>query len=179
MVVRLVDSIYEYTKDRRPVFGGRFQFGSIVGYNPSNVYFGKLLPATPDGRYAGDPFCIGVSQTESKDHIGLTALLKSAAKIDYSKFGGPVVLNIKVDKKLVSDNDKLEKMAALYQTYFSLGGMQLQPNYLSTKDLLKAQEQPEQYKNLRVRVSGFSGNFTMLSRDLQDDVIRRTDHEGM
>jgi len=175
MVVRLVNSVHEHTKDKETVFGGRFQFGSIVGYNPSNIYFGALLPATPDGRYDGDPFCIGMGQVDGKDKTSLTALLKSVAKVDYSKFGGPVVLNIKVDKQLVSSQDKLDKMAELYHSYFKLGGVQLQPNYLSSEELLKAQQQPGQYTNLRVRVSGFSGYFTKLSRELQDDVIRRTD----
>jgi formate C-acetyltransferase len=119
-----------------------------------------------------------MGQLDNKDHESLTAFLKSAAKIDYSKFGGPCVVNIKVDKRMADDDEKLKKLAALYHTYFQLGGMQFQPNYISTDELLKAQQQPEQYKNLRVRVSGFSGNFTLLGKDIQDEVIRRTDHSA-
>ncbi|GHT59717.1 hypothetical protein FACS1894109_16140 [Spirochaetia bacterium] len=102
--------------------------------------------------------------------------MRSAAKIDYSKLGGPNILNLKIDQRLADDDEKLKKLAALYHTYFQLGGMQFQPTYISTEELLKAQRQPEQYKNLRVRVSGFSGNFTLLGKDLQDEVIRRTDY---
>ncbi|MDR0923238.1 MAG: hypothetical protein LBN31_02655, partial [Hungatella sp.] len=164
---QIVDEIYDHTKDRLTDFGGHFMFGEIVGYNPSNVYFASLLPATPDGRYDGEAFCIGMSQLDNKDHVSLSALMRSVAKIDYAKFGGPIVVNLKIDKRMADDDEKLKKLAALYHTYFQLGGMQFQPNYISTDELLKAQRQPEQYKNLRVRVSGFSGNFTLLGKDIQ------------
>jgi formate C-acetyltransferase len=176
LVGRIWETAFDYVKDKKNIFGGAYGFGNIVGYHPSNAYFGALLPATPDGRYDGEPFCVGIEQLDAKDHTGLTALLKSASKPDYSRASGTQVLNIKIDKRMASDDEKLKKLAALYQTYFARGGVQLQPTYVSTEELLKAQEQPENYRNLRVRVSGFSGNFTLLSKQIQDDVIRRADH---
>jgi formate C-acetyltransferase len=173
---RVVDEIYDHTKDRLNSFGGHFQFGTYVGYNPSNTYFAALLPATPDGRYDGETFGIGMNQLDNKDHTSLTALMRSAAKVDYSHFGGPLVLNLKIDQRLADSEEKLDKLAALYKTYFDLGGIQFQPTYVTTEELLKAQRQPGEYKNLRVRVSGFSGNFVLLGKEIQEEVIRRTEY---
>jgi formate C-acetyltransferase len=172
----VIDEIYNHTKDRLNSFGGHFQFGTYVGYNPSNTYFAALLPATPDGRSDGEAFGIGMNQLDNKDHTGLTALLRSAAKVDYSHFAGPIVLNLKIDQRMADSDEKLKKLAALYETYFKLGGIQFQPTYVTTEELLKAQRQPGEHKNLRVRVSGFSGNFVLLGKDLQNEIIRRTDH---
>ena len=77
---------------------------------------------------------------------------------------------------MADTEEKLDKLAALYETYFKLGGMQLQPTYVTTEELLKAQKQPDEYRNLRVRVSGFSGNFVLLGKEIQEEVIRRTDY---
>lgn len=176
LLKRLVDEIFSRTKDRLNSFGGHFQFGSYVGYNPSNTYLAALLPATPDGRYDGETFGIGLNQLDNKDHTSLTALLRSAAKVDYSHFGGPLVLNLKIDQRMADSEEKLDKLAAMYETYFKLGGIQFQPTYVTTEELLKAQRQPEEYRNLRVRVSGFSGNFVLLGKDIQEEIIRRTDH---
>ena len=176
LLKRVIDEIYDYSKDRLNVFNGHFMFGTYVGYNPSNTYFAALLPATPDGRYDGETFCIGMNQLDNKDHTSLTALMRSAAKIDYSHFGGPLVLNLKIDQRMADTEEKLDKLAALYETYFKLGGMQLQPTYITTEELLEAQKNPEEHRNLRVRVSGFSGNFVLLGKEIQEEVIRRTDY---
>ena len=176
LLKQIIDEIHNCSKDRLNIFGGHFLFGSYVGYNPSNTYFAALLPATPDGRYDGETFCIGMNQLDNKDHTSLTALLRSAAKVDYSRFSGPVVLNLKIDQRMADSDEKLDKLAALYETYFRLGGMQLQPTYITTEELLRAQKQPDEHRNLRVRVSGFSGNFVLLGKEIQEEVIRRTDY---
>jgi formate C-acetyltransferase len=77
---------------------------------------------------------------------------------------------------MADNEEKLDKLATMYETYFKLGGIQFQPTYVTTEELLRAQRQPEEYRNLRVRVSGFSGNFVLLGKDLQEEIIRRTDH---
>ena len=176
LLKRLIDEIYDCSKDRLNIFGGHFIFGNMPGYNPANAYFAALLPATPDGRYDGETFCIGMNQLDCKDHTSLTALMRSAARVDYSNFGGPVVLNLKINQRMADSEEKLDKLAALYETYLKLGGIQVQPTYVTTEELLKARKQPEEYRNLRVRVSGFSGNFVLLGKDLQEEIIRRTEY---
>lgn len=73
-------------------------------------------------------------------------------------------------------NERIAKLALLYDTYFKLGGLQLQPDYISADDLIKAREDPQIYKNLRVRVTGYSGFFTLLDKELQNEIILRTEH---
>ncbi len=148
--------------------------GSFVGATHPNIVLGKRTKATPDGRYCGEEFTMGISQSQSKDKNGITALLKSIAKLDYSKLCGCIVSNLKMDKTLADTPEKLDRLAAVYHTFLKLGGMQLQINYLSTEELLDAQKNPENYQNLLVRVTGYSGFFTSFNTDLQNDIIKRT-----
>ncbi len=133
-----------------------------------------MTRATPDGRYDGEEFTMGISQSQGKDKNSVTALLKSIAKLDYSKFCGCVVSNLKLDKTLADTPAKLDKLASLYHTFLKMGGMQLQINYLFTEELIEAQKTPEKYGNLMVRVTGYSGYFTRFDTALQNDIIKRT-----
>ncbi len=148
--------------------------GSFVGATNPNIIFGKRTKATPDGRLCGEEFTMGISQSQNKDKNGITALLKSIAKLDYSKLCGCLVSNLKMDKTMADTPEKLDRLAAVYHTFLKLGGMQLQINYLSTEELLDAQKNPENYQNLLVRVTGYSGFFTRFDTDLQNDIIKRT-----
>ncbi len=171
---KIVDAIDEIRSRIRTDRMNVLIAGSFVGATHPNIVFGKVTPATPDGRRAGDAFTMGITQSDGKDTHGLPALLSSIAKLDYSKFCGCVVSNIKLDKSMASTAEKRAKLAQLYHVFLRRGGMQLQINYLSQQELLDAQAHPEQHQNLVVRVTGYSGYFTRFDKDLQDDIIRRT-----
>lgn len=170
----IVDAIYEVRNGVKSDEINTLVVGSFVGATHPNIIFGKLTKATPDGRKDGDAFTMGITQSDGKDKNGLTALLNSIAKINYRKFCGCIVSNIKMDKSMISTDEKLTKLSQLYGTFLKNGGMQLQINYLSQEELIKAQKNPENYQNLIVRVTGYSGYFTRFDTDLQNDIIRRT-----
>lgn len=119
----------------------------------------------------------GIGQSEGKDRNGLTALLSSVAKCDpYAILTGPSVTNVLLDEKLVKNDESFEKLVYLFETYFKLGGTHFQLTYVSKEDLIHAKQTPDKYKNLRVRVSGFSDYFVFLNEGLQDEIIQRTTH---
>jgi formate C-acetyltransferase len=104
---------------------------------------------------------------------GLTSYLVSVAKNDYSFLIGPLATNITLDASMADSPEKLDKLATLFKTFMDLGGLQLQPTYLSADELEKAQITPEEYSDLRVRVTGFSATFTKLDKGVQDEIITR------
>ena len=119
----------------------------------------------------------GIGQSEGKDRNGLTALLSSVAKCDpYAILTGPSVTNVLLDEKLVKNDENFEKLVYLFETYFKMGGTHFQLTYVSKEDLVNAKKTPDKYKNLRVRVSGFSDYFVFLNEGLQDEIIQRTKH---
>ena len=87
----------------------------------------------------------------------------------------PLAVNLRLDPGAAADTDKL---TCLYETYFALGGMQLQPDYVSAEELRDAQMHPDCWRSLRVRITGFTGYFTQFERSLQDELISRTEHAG-
>ena len=170
------DTLYEYTKDKTTELGYHLLFGNLQGYNPHHQIFGSGTRATPDGRCDGEMLKFGIGQSGGYDREGLTALLNSVAKCDEHCIlsGGPSVTNIYLDEQLLLNEDNFPKTAKMLETYFQNGGSQFQLNYVSQEDLKKAKVTPENYKNLRVRVSGFSDFFVNLSDPIQDDIIKRT-----
>ncbi len=171
-------SVYQYMKDKESDMGYKFFHGNLIGYNQHHKWFGDVTKATPDGRYDGDMISYGIGQNEGRDREGLTSLLSSVAKLNaHLCFCGSTVTNVLVDEQLVKDDDNFDKLVKLFETYFKLGGLHYQLNYVSKEDLKNAQITPEKYKNLRVRVSGFSDYFVLLNEDLQDEIITRTEKE--
>jgi len=119
----------------------------------------------------------GLGQSGGKDRNGLSALLNSIARIDPNGIGcGSTVTNITVDEQLVKNDSNFEKTVDLLETYFKNGGVHFQLTYVSKEDLINAKQTPEDYKNLRVRVTGFSDYFVKLNEAIQDDLIERTVH---
>ena len=156
--------------------GKKWMFGNLVGYNEHHKFFGDATKATPDGRYDGDMLTFGIGQGGGKDRKGLTALLNSVAKCDpYNILTGPSVTNIMLDEQLIKKDENFEKLVYLFENYFKMGGTHFQLTYVSKEDLINAQINPEQYKSLRVRVSGFSDYFVFLNKGLQDDILLRTE----
>ncbi len=180
MAVRVTDLLYKYTHDRRLMFGERIVFGTLAGYNPHFATFGKLTPATPDGRYSGDAFMVGAGQTGGKDRKGLTSLFASVSQMHPSGIlSGPFLMNVTLDAKLIKDDKYFEKTVEEIETYFAMGGMHIQLNYVTAEELLEARKCPEKHGNLKVRVSGFSGVFVELDERIQNNVIDRTVKESV
>lgn len=152
-------------------------FGNLVGYNEHHKFFGNNTKATPDGRLNGEMLTFGIGQINGKDRGGLAALLNSVAACDpYCILTGPSVTNILLDDQLVKNDENFKKLVYLLETYFKLGGTHFQLTYVSKQDLINAKKDPDKYKSLRVRVSGFSDYFVFLNEGLQDEIISRTQH---
>ena len=131
--------------------------------------------ATPDGRHNGDLLKFGIGQSEGKDREGLTALLNSVARVDpYAISCGSTVTNFTIDEQLIKNDENFEKTVDMFLTYFKNGGAHFQLTYVSKEDLINAKATPEDYKTLRVRVTGFSDYFVKLQESIQDDIIART-----
>ena len=140
-----------------------------------HVYFGSVTGATPDGRRAWTPLSEGISPVQGADRRGPTAVLRSAAKMDHARTGG-TLLNQKFTPRLLEGEDGLENLTRLIRTYFRLGGHHIQFNVVTAETLRKAQADPDSYRDLIVRVAGYSDYFCDLSRALQDEIIARTEH---
>ncbi len=140
-----------------------------------HVYFGRMIGALPDGRLAKEPLSEGVSPVQGADIRGPTAVLKSVAKIDHERTGG-TLLNQKFSPKFLDDEKSLQKVAHLVRSYFKMDGHHIQFNVVSVETLRDAQKHPEKYRNLIVRVAGYSDLFVNLGVELQNEIIHRTEH---
>ncbi len=175
---KLYRELYEFLKDKTNLYGYHWLIGDLVGYNLHHKWFGEHTKATPDGRYNGDMLKFGLGQSEGHDREGLSALLNSIAKVDPNGIAcGSTVTNIMIDEQLVKNDDNFEKTVDLLLTYFQNGGVHFQLTYVSKDDLVSAKETPDEYKHLRVRVSGYSDYFVNLNEALQDDIIARTEQK--
>lgn len=176
---RLYESFYTHLTNKKNVFGYQWLIGDLLGYNEHHKWFGENTKATPDGRFSGDLIKFGIGQSEGKDRNGLTALLSSIAKLDPHAIAcGATVTNISLDKALISDDDNFEKTVDMLEAYFKNGGVHFQLTYVSKEELAAAQKNPEQYRNLRVRVTGFSDYFVRLKPSIQKDIMDRTEQHG-
>ena len=175
---RLYRELYEFLKDKTNLYGYHWLIGDLLGYNIHHKWFGEHTKATPDGRYKGDMLKFGLGQSEGRDREGLSALLNSIAKVDPNGIGcGSTVTNITIDEQLIKNDDNFEKTVDLLLTYFQNGGVHFQLTYVSKEDLISAKEIPDEYKHLRVRVTGFSDYFVKLNEAIQDDIIARTEQK--
>lgn len=178
MARRVNDKLFDFSNTHTLAGGGKILFGTLAGYNPHYAYFGKLTQATPDGRCNGDFFTVGSGQGCGKDREGLAALLQSVAGMNPSGvLCGPFLCNVLIDEKSVRDEKSFDKLCHVLESYFNMGGLHVQLNYASEKELREARENPEKYRNLRVRVSGFSASYVKLSKETQDEILARTVNE--
>ena len=162
--------------DGRPTYkGGQFRINMLP--TTVHVYFGSKIGATPDGRKAFEPISEGISPVQGMDRKGPTAVLKSAAKMDHIKTGG-TLLNLKFTPDLLKDEKGLNAVVKLIRTYFKLDGHHIQFNVVSADTLRDAKKHPEKYGDLIVRVAGYSDYFCHLNEKLQDEIIKRTEHES-
>ncbi len=173
-LTRQVFESYFAAIDGRPnTKGGHFRVDLLP--TTCHVYFGSVLGATPDGRYAKEPVSEGISPVQGADVHGPTAVIKSASKIDHLRTGG-TLLNQKFTPNFLSTDDGIEKVVNLIRTYFRLDGHHIQFNVVNAELLKEAQKHPEKYRDLIVRVAGYSDYFVDLGIDLQNEIINRTEH---
>jgi pyruvate formate-lyase/glycerol dehydratase family glycyl radical enzyme len=160
--------------DNRPnMRGGRYRINLLP--TTVHVYFGKKTGATPDGRRAGEPLSEGVSPVQGADRQGPTAVFKSAAKIDHLRTGG-TLLNQKFTPQLLADEQGISQLANLVRAYFRMNGHHVQFNVVDAATLRAAQKHPEKYRDLIVRVAGYSDYFVDIGSELQEEIIKRTEH---
>ena len=175
---RFFESLYEFLKNKKNIFGYQILVGDLMGYNIHHKWFGEVTLATPDGRRDGEMLKFGFGQSGGYDREGLSALLNSIAKADpHGIRCGSTVTNISLDEALIKNDDNFEKTVTLFENYFKMGGVHFQLTYVSREDLICAKETPDDYKHLRVRVSGFSDYFVKLNEAIQDDIIARTEQK--
>ena len=174
-ILREVFELYFNAIDGRPnTKGGHFRVNLLP--TTVHIYFGSVVGATPDGRKAHEPLSEGISPVQGADTNGPTAVFKSAAKIDHLRTGG-TLLNQKFTPQLLADDDGIDKLAHLIRSYFTMDGHHVQFNVVTAETLREAQKNPEKYKDLIVRVAGYSDYFVDLGVDLQNEIIKRTEHE--
>lgn len=169
-----VFTIFHQAVDGKPAAcGGTHRINMLP--TTSHVYFGSKIGALPDGRKAGKPLSEGISPVQGADRNGPTAVLKSASKINHLLTGG-TLLNQKFTPQILEDETGMEQVKNLVRTYFLLNGHHIQFNVVTAKTLKKAKLEPEKYRDLIVRVAGYSDYFIELTEELQDEIIARTEH---
>lgn len=155
------------------VRGGQFQPGLYPV--SANVPMGEQTGAMPDGRKAGEPLADGVSPVSGRDTNGPTAAANSVAHLDHMIVSNGTLFNQKFHPSALSGREGLEKLSALVRGFFDQKGMHVQYNVIGRETLVDAQKHPDKYKNLVVRVAGYSAHFIYLDKSLQDDIINRTE----
>ncbi|MEW6743967.1 MAG: glycyl radical protein [Planctomycetota bacterium] len=176
-VMRRVFEVYYAAVNGRPnTRGGCHRVNMLP--TTVHVYFGSVTGALPDGRKAGEPLSEGISPVQGADRKGPTAVLKSAAKLDHVRTGG-TLLNQRFSPQVLAGDEGVVSLAQLIRTYFRMDGHHIQFNVVGSDTLREAQEHPEKHRDLIVRVAGYSDYFVMLNRELQDEIIRRTEHQEL
>jgi len=174
LMKRVFEAYFEAVDGRPTPRGGSYRINLLP--TTAHIYFGKMTGATADGRLAGDAVSEGVSPVQGADRKGPTAVIKSLGKMDHVRTGG-TLLNQKFTPQLLADDTGLAAVKDLVRSYFRLMGHHIQFNVV-TADLLKeAQAQPEKYRDLIVRVAGYSDYFVDCSTELQNEIIHRTEHQ--
>ena len=176
IAIEMANFYYKEGHGYKDIDGNPFNtaFMGISNYLPT----GKVVGATPCGRKAKEPLSEGVSPFAGSDTSTLLAAMKSAAKLNQDVHSGGTLLNLRLNEDLVNTKRGQSNLGSMIQGFFSLGAFHVQFNTISTETLRKAQEKPEDYKDLLVRVAGYSTQFVNLSRTMQDAIIARTAHSN-
>lgn len=170
--VEVFDLYYDVLNGHKSPRGANYRVNMLP--TTCHVYFGSVTGATPDGRNAGKPLSEGISPVQGADTKGPTAVIKSAAKIDHIKTGG-TLLNQKFTPSLLATEQGATNLVHLIRAYFRMDGHHIQFNVVNADTLRDAQKHPENYKDLIVRVAGYSDYFNDLGEDLQNEIICRTE----
>lgn len=169
----IFEAFYTAVDGRPNTKGGYFRINLLP--TTSHVYFGSKIGATPDGRFAYLPVSEGISPVQGADVNGPTSVIKSAAKIDHLRTGG-TLLNQKFTPQIFEDEESIDKIVHLVRSYFKMDGHHIQFNVIDAETLREAQNHPENYRDLIVRVAGYSDYFVDLTPELQEEIIKRTEH---
>lgn len=167
------DAYYHEVNGRKNMRGGLYRVNMLP--TTCHVYFGSVVGATPDGRLKGAPLSEGISPVQGADREGPTAVIKSASKMDHLRTGG-TLLNMKFTPQLLQNESGISAVMNLIRTYFKLDGHHIQFNVVDRETLIDAQKNPDKHRNLIVRVAGYSDYFCNLNADLQNEIIKRTEH---
>lgn len=178
LIAREVSHIFCKEVVQYPCMRGGFYIPELHSVS-THVYFGELTGATPDGRPAGTPFSDGASPVGGRDRNGPTAAVLSMSKIDHMEVLQGVLFNQKFSPSLLNTPDSAAVLADYIRTWCDLGGHHIQFNIVSSEDLKKAQANPDDYRDLIVRVAGYSAYFAELNRNTQNEIIARTEYDEM
>jgi formate C-acetyltransferase len=173
--VSVSNALYDEINGRPNARGGQYRVNYLS--TTCHVYFGSVTGATPDGRRAWEPVSEGISPAQGADRHGPTSVLKSAAKMDHVRTGG-TLLNQKFTPALLEGEAGINNLAHLVRAYFKLDGHHIQFNVVTAETLRAAQANPEKYRDLIVRVAGYSDYFRDLTVALQNEIIARTEQKG-
>ncbi len=171
----IFNAYYDLLNGRPNTKGGRYRVNLLP--TTVHIYFGSVTGALPDGRRAGAPVSDGISPSQGRDKKGPTAVIKSAAKIDHARTGG-TLLNMKFNPQVLEGDEAIDKFVHFIRAYFKLDGHHVQFNVITADTLRQAQEKPEENRDLIVRVAGYSDYFVDIGRELQDEIIARTEQRS-
>jgi formate C-acetyltransferase len=175
IVEEVFKAYYDALNGRPNTKGGKYRVNLLP--TTVHIYFGSVVGALPNGRKAGQPVSEGISPSQGADIKGPTAIIKSVARIDHARTGG-TLLNMKLNPQVLAGDDGIEKLAHLLRAYFKLDGHHVQFNVIGAETLRQAQREPEQNRDLIVRVAGYSDYFVDIGTELQDEIISRTEQQA-
>ena len=176
IAVRVYDDLVKAIEGRPNTRGGETHLNMLS--TTCHNYFGSVCGASVNGRFAKFAISDGTSPAHGSDSHGPTAVIKSLGKLDQTKSGG-TLLNVRFTPQLFKRDEDIKKCASLIRTYFKFGGHHIQFNIVDTATLLDAQQHPDQYKDLLVRVAGYSDYFNDMTEQLQNEIIARTENEAV
>ena len=176
IAVRVYDDLVKAIEGRPNTRGGKTELNMLS--TTCHNYFGSVCGATPNGRMAHFAISDGTSPAHGSDSHGPTAVIKSLGKLDQTKSGG-TLLNVRFVPSLLKREEDQKKLASLIRTYFKFGGHHIQFNIVDTATLYDAQKHPDEYKDLLVRVAGYSDYFNDMTEQLQNEIIARTENDEM
>ena len=176
IAVRVYEDLVRAIEGRPNTRGGKTHLNMLS--TTCHNYFGSVCGATPNGRFAHFAISDGTSPAHGSDSHGPTAVIKSLGKLDQTKSGG-TLLNVRFTPQLFKRDEDISKCASLIRTYFKFGGHHIQFNIIDTQTLLDAQKHPDEYKDLLVRVAGYSDYFNDMTEQLQNEIIARTENENL
>jgi formate C-acetyltransferase len=175
IALRIYDDLLRAIDGKPNVRGGTFHLNMLS--TTCHVYFGKVMGATPNGRLAGKSISDGTSPSHGADVHGPSMVMQSLSKLDHTMSGG-TLLNLRFLPSLLKRDEDVTKLGHLIRSYFTLGGHHVQFNIVDTATLKAAQKCPEDYKDLMVRMAGYSDYFNDMNADLQQEVIERTENQA-
>ena len=175
IAVRVYNDLFRAIDGKPNIKGETYHLNMLS--TTCHIYFGKVLGATPNGRLSGKAISDGTSPSHGADTHGPSSVIKSLGKLDQSKSGG-TLLNLRFLPALLKKEDDIKKLGKLIRSYFALGGHHVQFNVVDTATLLAAQHTPEDYRDLLVRMAGYSDYFNDMNSDLQQEIIERTENDS-